>query len=56
MLTGANVFVNPFEGLEAEMAEYHRLQANPEAAKAEAKAKLAEEDAQPWCAPARGRS
>ena len=47
-ITGANVFVNPFENLEVEMAEHHRLKSDPEAAKAEAKAKLAEEDAQPW--------
>ena len=47
-ITGVNVFVNPFENLEAEIAESHRLKMDPEAAKAEAKAKLAEEDAQPW--------
>ena len=48
LLTGTNVLVNPFENLEAEMAEHHRLKTDPEAAKAEEKARLAAEDAQPW--------
>ena len=38
-LTGTNVLVNPFENLEAEMAEHHRLKTDPEAAKAEEKAR-----------------
>ena len=38
-LTGTNVLVNPFENLEAEMAEHHRLKTDPEAARAEEKAR-----------------
>ena len=48
LLSGTTVLVNPFENLEAEMAEHHRLRTDPEAAKAEEKARLAAEDAQPW--------
>ena len=36
-LIGTNVLVNPFENLEEEMAEHHRLKTDPEAAKAEEK-------------------
>ena len=37
-MTGTNVLANPFENLEEEMAEHHRLKTDPTAAKAEEKA------------------
>ena len=37
ILTGTNVLVNPFENLDAEMAEHHRLKTDPAAALAEEK-------------------
>jgi len=30
LLSGTTVLVNPFENLEAEMAEHHRLRTDPE--------------------------
>ena len=43
-LIGTNVLVNPFENLEEEMAEHHRLKTDPEAAKAEEKVRSCGKD------------
>ncbi|EOD13495.1 hypothetical protein EMIHUDRAFT_557972 [Emiliania huxleyi CCMP1516] len=47
-ISGVNVLVNPFDNLDAEMAEAHEREADPAAAAAEEKAKRAAEDAQAW--------
>ena len=48
VITGVNVFINPFEGVDEEMAAAHARASDPAFAAAEEEAKREAEDSQAW--------